>query len=78
MDTVRSADGTTIAFTRAGQGPPLILWTAPCAAGSSAPCPAPPGSWPRTSPCTPTTGQNHMVKAQAIAPVLTSFFNTRD
>jgi pimeloyl-ACP methyl ester carboxylesterase len=25
MDTVRSADGTTIAFTRAGQGPPLIL-----------------------------------------------------
>jgi pimeloyl-ACP methyl ester carboxylesterase len=25
MNTVRSADGTTIAFTRAGQGPPLIL-----------------------------------------------------
>jgi pimeloyl-ACP methyl ester carboxylesterase len=25
MSTVRSADGTTIAFTRAGQGPPLIL-----------------------------------------------------
>jgi pimeloyl-ACP methyl ester carboxylesterase len=25
MDTVRSADGTAIAFTRAGQGPPLIL-----------------------------------------------------
>src|SRR5579864_7067113 len=25
MDTVRSADGTTIAFSRAGQGPPLIL-----------------------------------------------------
>jgi pimeloyl-ACP methyl ester carboxylesterase len=25
MNTVRSADGTSIAFTRAGQGPPLIL-----------------------------------------------------
>jgi pimeloyl-ACP methyl ester carboxylesterase len=25
MNTVQSADGTTIAFTRAGQGPPLIL-----------------------------------------------------
>ena len=25
MNTVRSADGTTIAYTRAGQGPPLIL-----------------------------------------------------
>jgi pimeloyl-ACP methyl ester carboxylesterase len=25
MNTVRSADGTTIAFTKAGQGPPLIL-----------------------------------------------------
>jgi pimeloyl-ACP methyl ester carboxylesterase len=25
MSTVRSADGTTIAYTRAGQGPPLIL-----------------------------------------------------
>jgi pimeloyl-ACP methyl ester carboxylesterase len=25
MSTVRSADGTTIAFTRVGQGPPLIL-----------------------------------------------------
>jgi pimeloyl-ACP methyl ester carboxylesterase len=25
MNTVRSTDGTTIAFTRAGQGPPLIL-----------------------------------------------------
>jgi len=25
MNTVRSADGTAIAFTRAGQGPPLIL-----------------------------------------------------
>ena len=25
MTTVRSADGTTIAYTRAGQGPPLIL-----------------------------------------------------
>jgi pimeloyl-ACP methyl ester carboxylesterase len=25
MDTVRSADGTTIAYTRIGQGPPLIL-----------------------------------------------------
>jgi len=25
MNTVRSADGTTIAFTQAGQGPPLIL-----------------------------------------------------
>ena len=25
MDTVRSADGTNIAFTKAGQGPPLIL-----------------------------------------------------
>ena len=25
MDTVRSADGTPIAFTKAGQGPPLIL-----------------------------------------------------
>jgi pimeloyl-ACP methyl ester carboxylesterase len=25
MSTVRSADGTTIAFTKAGQGPPLIL-----------------------------------------------------
>src|ERR1700730_18315116 len=25
MDTVRSADGTTIAFSEAGQGPPLIL-----------------------------------------------------
>ena len=24
------------------------------------------------------SGQNHMVKAQAIAPVLTSFFNTSD
>ncbi len=25
MTTVRSADGTTIAYSRAGQGPPLIL-----------------------------------------------------
>ena len=25
MNTVRSADGTSIAFTKAGQGPPLIL-----------------------------------------------------
>ncbi len=25
MNTIRSADGTTIAFTEAGQGPPLIL-----------------------------------------------------
>ena len=25
MSTVRSADGTTIAYTRAGHGPPLIL-----------------------------------------------------
>src|SRR6516165_8989962 len=25
MNTVQSADGTTIAFTRAGEGPPLIL-----------------------------------------------------
>jgi pimeloyl-ACP methyl ester carboxylesterase len=25
MNTVRSADGTTIAYTRAGQGPPLLL-----------------------------------------------------
>ncbi len=25
MNTVRSADGTTVAYTRAGQGPPLIL-----------------------------------------------------
>jgi len=25
MNTARSADGTTIAFTRAGQGPALIL-----------------------------------------------------
>lgn len=52
MNTVRSADGTTIAYTRAGQGPPLILVDG-----------ALPDATYRTLP-----GQNHMVKAQAIAP----------
>ena len=47
MNTVRSADGTTIPYPRAGQGPP------------------PPG-------------QNHMVKAQVIAPVLSDFFTVND
>ena len=141
MNTVRSADGTTIAYTRAGQGPPLILidgalcsrafgpmpklaeqltphftvytydrrgrgessdtapyapdreialtaaeWAAVkvptlVAAGGKSPAwiangtralaEALPDATYRTLP-----GQNHMVKPQAIAPVLTDFFTT--
>ncbi len=56
MNTVRSADGTTIAFTKAGQAPLAE---------------ALPDASYRTLP-----GQTHMVKPQAIAPVLTEFFLT--
>ena len=129
MNTVRSADGTIIAFTKAGQGPPLILvdgalcsrsfgpmlkaaaptlpyditilqdhqrrtpftlaeWAGVkiptlVAAGGKSPAwmtngtralaDARPDARYRTLP-----GQNHMVKPQAIAPVLTEFFLARD
>src|ERR1700683_2504558 len=39
MNTVRSADGTTIAYTRAGQGPPLILIDGALCSRSSGPMP---------------------------------------
>jgi pimeloyl-ACP methyl ester carboxylesterase len=40
MNTVRSADGTTIAFTRVGQGPPLILVDGALCSRSFGPMPA--------------------------------------
>jgi pimeloyl-ACP methyl ester carboxylesterase len=86
MNTVRSADGTTIAFTRAGQGPPLILVDgALCSRGFG---PMPKLAEQLAPSFTVYTYDRRgrgesgdtvaMVKAQAIAPALTSFFNTRD
>jgi hypothetical protein len=91
MNTVRSSDGTTIAFTREGQGPSLIPDGFPDGlnrlvasgrrgdavkmfmqfVGTPALADALPDATYRALP-----GQNHMVKPQAIAPVLTEFFRT--
>jgi hypothetical protein len=45
VETARSADGTSIAFERAGTGPPLILVDAALGFAASARS----GRWPRSS-----------------------------
>ncbi|GAA2368292.1 hypothetical protein GCM10010404_23460 [Nonomuraea africana] len=67
MNKVTSADGTTIAYDRRGQGPALVLV-------DGAMC------WRAQGPSGPLAlpGQTHLVKPEALAPVLTAFFSGHD
>ena len=76
MATVNSSDGTTIAFERSGEGPPLILVDGALSyregGGSSRPLAA----LLAQRFTVYVEGQTHMVKPKALAPLLAGFLTS--
>ena len=68
MNTVRSQDGTRIAYDRAGKGRALILVDGALCYRDSGPSGLP------NATHRVVAGQTHMLKPQAIAPILIEFF----
>ena len=72
METTRSADGTVIAYERAGDGPPLVVAVgAFCDRKTFVP---PTAAAIGGARLTMVPGHDHMVPAEVIAPVLADFF----
>jgi hypothetical protein len=73
VNRVTSSDGTTIAFDRLGDGPPVILV---CVGSSDRTANAPLAALSDAQRRT-LEGQTHDVAPEAIAPVLEDFFGNK-